>query len=89
MIPFHNISPDSLKFQYELGGAGENVAEDDLVSLYLIGLPNYWDNYHDYVNERKKLPNWERLWFDLVQEEIRSNTRDGVSSKVEDGDNFV
>jgi len=40
------------------------------------------------VNGREKLPNWERLWFDLVQEGIKRNTRDGVSSKVEDEENF-
>jgi len=38
------------------------------------------------VNEREKLPNWERIWFNFVQEEIRQNTRDGTSSKEEEED---
>lgn len=36
------------------------------------------------MNEREKLPNWECLWSNLVQEEIRWNTRDETSSKGED-----
>lgn len=30
------------------------------------------------------LPNWESLWSDLVLEEIRRNTRDAVTSRVEE-----
>ena len=30
--------------------------------------------------EGRKLPNWERLWSDLMQEEIRRSTRDSSSS---------
>lgn len=41
------------------------------------------------MNERENLPNWERLWFDLVQEEIRWNTTDGTSSKGEDEENIT
>lgn len=36
------------------------------------------------MNGKEKLPNWERLWFDLAHEEIRRNTRDGVTSKEEE-----
>lgn len=36
------------------------------------------------VNGREKIPIWERLWSDLVQEEIKQNIRDGTSSKGED-----
>eukprot|EP00253_Pinus_taeda_P036008 PITA_36008 len=41
----------------------------------------------DSVNGREKLAGWERLWSDLVQEEIRRNTRDGSSSKASDEEN--
>ena len=60
----------------ELGGLCVNVAEDDLVSLALLGLPKSWHECQYLVNKREKLLNWERLWSDLVQEEIRRNTRD-------------
>ena len=33
------------------------------------------------------MPGWERLWSDLVQEEIRRSTRDGSSSKNSDEEN--
>jgi len=41
------------------------------------------------MNGREKLLNWERMWFDLVQEDSRRNTIDVTSSKVEDEVNFT
>lgn len=41
------------------------------------------------MNGREKLPNWERLCSNLVQEDIRKNTRDGIPSKGEDEENFA
>ena len=38
----------------------------------------------DFVNVREKFSGCERLWSDLVQEEIRRSTRDGSSSKAFD-----
>ena len=55
----------------ELGSVGVPVEDEDLVSLALLGLPKSWHAYQDSVNGREKLPGWERLWSDLVQEEIR------------------
>ena len=57
------------------------------MSLALLGLPKSWHSYQDSVNGREKLPDWERLWSDLVQEEFRRNTKDGSSSKEYDGEN--
>ena len=54
----------------DMGSVGIIVADDDLVNLVLLGLPKSWHNYEDSVNGREKLPDWERLWSDLVQEEI-------------------
>ena len=54
----------------ELGSVGINFDDDDLVSLALLRLPNSWHSYEDSVNGREKLPGWERLWSDLVQEEM-------------------
>ena len=36
------------------------------------------------MNGRDKLREWERLWFDLVQEEIRQSTKDGTSFKYKE-----
>ena len=55
--------------------------------LALLGLSKTWHRYEDSINGREKLPGWERLWSDLVQEEIRRVTRDGSSSKNEDEEN--
>ena len=55
----------------EIESVGVTVADDELVSLALLGLPKSWHNYQDSVNGREKLPEWERLWSDLVQEDIR------------------
>ena len=60
------------------------VADDDLVSLALLGLPKSWHSYEDSVNGWENLSDWERLLLDLVQEEFRQNTRDGSSSKHDD-----
>eukprot|EP00253_Pinus_taeda_P014185 PITA_14185 len=71
----------------ELGSVRLIVDDEDLVSLALLGLPKSWHSYQDFVNGRDKLPGWERLWSDLVQEEIRRNTRDESSSKASDEEN--
>ena len=60
------------------------VDDDDLVSLALLGLSKSWHSYQDSANGREKLPDWERLWSYLVQEEFKRNTRDGSSSKNDD-----
>lgn len=70
----------------ELGGFGFNVAKEDLLSLALLGLPKSWHSYQDSVDKSEKLSNWECLWSNLVQEEIRWNTKDGTSCKDEDGE---
>ena len=41
------------------------------------------------MNGGEKLPDWERLWSDLVEEEIRWSTRDGSSSNTDDEENYV
>ena len=57
------------------------------MSFALLGLLKSWHSYEDSVNGWEKLPGWERLWSDLVQEEIRRGTRDGSLSKNEDEEN--
>ena len=57
--------------RHELGSVGITVADDDFVSLDLLGIPKSWNSFQYSVNGREKFPNWERLWLDLVQEEFR------------------
>ena len=81
------ISVYLIKFVHcrdELGSVGVSLDEEELVSLALLGLLNSWHSYEDSGNGQEKLPGWERLWSDLVQEEIRQSTRDGSSSNNDD-----
>eukprot|EP00253_Pinus_taeda_P027856 PITA_27856 len=73
----------------ELASIGITTANDDMVSIALLGLPKSWHSYQESVDGREKLPDWERLWSDLMQEEIRQSTRDGSSSKHDDEDNLA
>ena len=50
----------------ELGSVGITTADDDMVSLALLDIPKSWHSYQDSVNGIEKLPNWERLWLDLM-----------------------
>ena len=75
---------DSIQFRDELGSVEITAADDDLVSLALLGLPKSWHSYQDSVNGRENLPDWEGLWSYLVQEEFKQNTKDGSSYKNED-----
>ena len=68
---------------------GVTVDDEDLVSLALLGLPKSWHSYQDSVNGQEKFPGWERLWSDLVKEEIRRSTRDGSSLKNSEEENFA
>ena len=43
----------------DVGSVGIIFADDDLVSLALLGLPKSRHIYQDSVNGREKLPNWE------------------------------
>ena len=72
-----------------MSSVGIIVADDDLVSPALLRLPKGWNSYQDSVNGREKLPDWEQLWSNLVQEEFRRNTKDGSSSKTDDEENFT
>ena len=54
----------------EMGTFGITITNDDLVSLALMGLPKSWHSYEDTINGRENLPDWERVWSDLVQEEF-------------------
>ena len=73
----------------ELGNVGITTTDDDMVSLAVLGLPKSWNSYQDSMNGREKLSDWERLWSDLMQEEIRRSTRDGSSSKNDYEENLA
>ena len=47
------------QFRDELGSIRITVADDELVSLSLLGLPKIWHSYQDSVNGREDMPDWE------------------------------
>eukprot|EP00253_Pinus_taeda_P027338 PITA_27338 len=73
----------------ELRSVGITTVDDDMVSLSLLSLPKSWHSYQDSINGREKLLDWERLWLDLMQEEISRSTRDGSSSKQDDEESLA
>ena len=73
----------------ELGSVGIMTTDDDMVSLSLLDLPKSWNTHQDSMNGREKLSDWERLWSDLMQEEIRRRTKDGSSSKHDVEENIA
>eukprot|EP00253_Pinus_taeda_P029161 PITA_29161 len=73
----------------EHGSVGITIFDDHMVSLALLGLLKSWNSYLDSVNGREKLPDWERLWSNLMYEEIRRSTRDGSSSNDDEEENMA
>ena len=61
-------------YRDELGRVEITTTNDDMVSLALLGIPKSWNSYQDSLNGREKLPDWERMWSDLMQEEIERST---------------
>ena len=43
----------------EIRSVGITVADDDLVSLSLLGLPKSWHSYEDSVNRQENFMDWE------------------------------
>ena len=76
-------------YRDEFGSVGITIADNDMVSLALLSLLKSWHSYQDSVNGREKLPDWEQLWSDLMQEEIIRSTKDGSSSKQDDEENLA
>jgi hypothetical protein len=55
----------------ELATVGEKTKDLELVRIALDGFSKSWDIFVRGVVAREKLPDWQRLWDDFVQEEIR------------------
>jgi hypothetical protein len=45
------------------------VDDDDLVQSAADGLPDSWETFLSSVNGREVQPNFERLWYDCLEEE--------------------
>ena len=72
----------------ELAAVSEIIAPTELVRIALNGLPKTWENFVDGIVAWENLLDWERLWDDCIQNEIRKNHL-GAAKQVEEDDNVV
>jgi hypothetical protein len=73
----------------ELGAVGEAIADSDLVRTTLNGVSKQWVVFVEGIVAREKLPGWERLWDDFVQEETRRGYVHGSSSTGHEEENVA
>jgi hypothetical protein len=63
------------QIQDQLVVIGEVVLDAKLVNVALNGLTKSWEPFIMGISPREKLPKWERLWDDCIQEETRRESR--------------
>jgi hypothetical protein len=73
----------------ELGVVGEAIVDSELVRTTLNGVSKQWVVFVEGIMAREKLPNWERLWDDFVQEETQRGYVHGSSSTCHDEENVA
>lgn len=74
----------------QLSTIGDIVADRDLVILALNGLPQSWEPFIQSISGRSKLPKFDHLRADCIQEETRLATRgDGRNSHNEESQVLV
>jgi hypothetical protein len=73
----------------ELAVVGEAVDETELVRTTLNGFTKQWEVFVRGVVAREKLPDWERLWDDFTQEELRLDATQASQPKSEEEENVA
>jgi hypothetical protein len=73
----------------ELGAVGEAIADSDLVRTTLNGVSKQWVVFVEGIVAREKLPDWERLCDDFVQEETWRGYVHGSSSTGHEEENVA
>jgi hypothetical protein len=73
----------------ELGVVGEAIVESELVRTKLNGVSKQWVVFVEGIVAREKLPNWECLWDDFVQEETWRGYVHGNISTGHDEENVA
>ena len=67
----------------EHAAIGETVAEIELVRTALHGFPKSWEVFVEGIVAPEHLPDWNRLWSDYVQNEIR-RSHSGIVKQEEE-----
>jgi hypothetical protein len=73
----------------ELGVVGEAIVDSDLVRIALNGVSKQWVVFVEGIVVREKLPSWECLWDDFVQEETWRGYVHGSSSTGHEEENVA
>jgi hypothetical protein len=70
-----------------LGAVEDIVYSSELVRTTLNGFTKSWEIFVHGIMAHEHMPNWERFWDDLIQEETRHGSRSTNQQQgVEDGD---
>jgi hypothetical protein len=75
------------RIKEELAVVGETVDETELVRTALNSFTTLWDVFGRGVVARERLPDWERLWDDFTQEELRVDSSQASQPKSEEEEN--
>jgi hypothetical protein len=59
----------------EFAVIGEKTEDVELMNVALNSLPESWEPFVKGVCAREHLPDWQRLWDDCIQEEIREDSK--------------
>jgi hypothetical protein len=70
----------------QLKAIGDEVPDTELVTISLNGLPISWEPFIQSICGRKKLPKFDHLWSDCVQEETRMLSRKILQKPLEEED---
>jgi len=73
----------------ELAAVGEKMEDADIVRTALNGVSKGWLMFVQAIVGRERLPDWDRLWDDFVQEETRRGYIQGNTSGVRDEEENV
>jgi hypothetical protein len=70
------------QIQDQLTTIGETMQDVELVNVALRGLPRSWEPFVQGICARDKLPDFDRLWKDCIQEETWLESRDDLDGPV-------
>jgi phosphatidate phosphatase PAH1 len=73
----------------ELGVVGEVITNGELVRTAMNGFSEKRNTFVKGVVSRENCPNWERLWYDFIQEETREEALCRRQSKGEENEENV
>jgi hypothetical protein len=69
----------------QLQAIGDNVDDVELVTITLNGLPSSWESFVQSICGREKLPQFDRLWTDCIQEEARVLSKKSLQKPQDEG----